>query len=149
MNTDNIDKYGHCVVCHKHMIVEKVIDGRVQSVFLPEHDHTEFLLNNGSRMRVCICKPCKGSVDLTSDKMHDNIMEAVIKGWQLEVNALVADDKKPEWTDITGKAHMDRVSKLDIDVHSEGIENHLIEERKNRIIGMLQSDETKEINAKD
>lgn len=137
MAIDNIDRFGHCAVCHRNMITEKVIDGRVQQVFKPEHGHAEFLLNNGSRMRVCMCLSCREKVNLDSEKVHGYIMDAVIKGWQLEVDALVADEKHPEWTEERGREHMEKYSSLEIDCYSDGLATHLLEERRQKVMQII------------
>ena len=32
------DKFGFCVKCHKNMIVEQIIDGRIQKRFTADYD---------------------------------------------------------------------------------------------------------------
>lgn len=134
---DNIDRYGHCVTCHKNLIIERAVDGKVIPMFTPEHDETEFLLTDGSKMRACICKPCKENVDLDSDKVKNYVMEAVINGWQLEVDSLVNDEKRFDWNKERGELHMDKYSKLKIDCHSEKLAKHVVEERKKELIDVV------------
>lgn len=139
-NTDKIDRFGCCCLCHRCMLTEKVIDGKVQTVFLSDMADTEFLLNDGSRMRITICKSCKNSMDLENPKVHDYIMQAVIKGWDLETKSWVADESKPDWTQDRYVKHMERYSKLSIDCYSEGVPGHVIQERKDNIIKMIEED---------
>lgn len=113
-NTDNIDKYGHCVVCHKNLLSKRVVEGQVVDMFLPTYDHTFFMLNDGSQMQVTICKPCKFHTDLTDPVVHDKIMQAVQKGWDLDKR--MGND--PNW-----ESHR---FKLDIEFHSENITNNSI-----------------------
>lgn len=113
-NTDDIDKYGHCIICHKNLLSKRVVDGKVVDMFLPTYDHTFFMLNDGSQMQTTICKPCKISTDLTDPTVHNNIMQAVQKGWDL-------DEKLGN--DISWKSHR---AKLDIEFHSENITNQNI-----------------------
>lgn len=112
INTDNIDKYGHCVICHKNLLTKRVVDGVVIDMFLPIYDHTFFMLNDGTQMQVTICKPCKQSTDLDNETVHSNIMEAVQKGWDLDKR--MSDNES--WD-----AHR---AKLDISFHSEDITNN-------------------------
>ena len=134
---DNIDRYGHCVTCHKSMMVERAVDGKVIPMFTPDYAETEFLLVDGSKMRVAICKPCKEHVDLASDKVKGYVMEAVINGWQLEVDSLVKDEKRPEWDVDRGKKHMARYSALKIECPSEGLEQHVITDKVKKLREVL------------
>lgn len=134
MNTDNIDRFGHCVACHKNLITKKVVDGQVIDMFLPIHDHTEFLLDNGSKMQVCICKPCKQTLDLNCPHKHKDFMEAVQKGWELEVKALIADESYPDWTEESGKRYLDKMSLLNIDCHIENKNKESINTRIKELV---------------
>ena len=134
MTVESIDKYGHCSKCHKNMIVERVVDGKVVVMFTPEHDETEFLLRDGSKMRVCLCKACKNSLDLDEPKIQKDIMGCVINGWQLEVDTLVRDEKRPDWDSERGKKHMNRYKNLTINCHSSQLAPHVIEEKKRQIL---------------
>src|ERR1043165_3892177 len=129
MNTDNIDRFGHCVCCHKNMLTKRVVDGKVIDMFLPEHDHTDFLLDNGSIMKVCMCKPCKQNVDLTSNKVQENIMEACLKGWELETKALVADQMLPNWTEETAQYYLKKMALLNIDCHADALSPVAVQDR--------------------
>lgn len=126
MNTDNIDRFGHCVVCHKNLITKRIVDGQVIEMFLPIHGHTDFMLDNGSIMKVCICTPCKESTDLNDPTVHANIMEAVQKGWLLETKILVADPTLPEWTQEKADSYLADMSKLSIDSSIEGIDKDVL-----------------------
>lgn len=64
------------------MLTEQVVDGRVIQRFIPEYTEEEFLLDNGSRMRVAMCKSCQINL---SDKDYNDIMQCVIKGWGKEL----------------------------------------------------------------
>ena len=134
----NIDKYGHCAICHNNLMVERVSDGKVINMFTPDKDETEFLLDDGSRMRISICRPCKLTIDFNDKKVIDNIMEAVINGWQLEVDTLVADEKRPEWTPERAKNHMKVYKEKNILFHSENSEHHVVEDARKIIIDKLE-----------
>lgn len=136
MDTDKIDRYGHCVNCCKNLIVKRVVDGKVVEMFSPLHDHTEFILDNGSRMRVCICKDCKSSINLSDNNVQKDIMKAVNKGWELETKSLVKDDKFPDWTPEYGKKYLDRMAKLSIGFHSENMDDNSIVEKIKNIRGV-------------
>lgn len=136
MNVDNIDKYNHCCVCHKNMTIERVVDNQVMVMFIPDKDEAEFMLDDGSRMRVCMCKKCKEENDLDDPDVQAQIMEAVINGWQLEVDAMILDKDRPDWTVEKGKAHMDIYSKRTIILKSEGIEKYHIDDRIKKIQDM-------------
>lgn len=89
----NFDKFGHCVLCHKNMVVEKVIDGKVQLGFTSDHMEEEFLLDDGSRMRVCMCKECNSKYD---HKDYDKIMQCVNAGWEKEMEERNWEDNRKE-----------------------------------------------------
>ena len=108
----DFDKYGHCVMCHKNMLIEQSIDGRVQQRFTTDYSETEYLLDDGSKMRVAICIDCKK--DLT-DKDIPKIMDCVKKGWEVEVKDL------KHWSEERKKAHLDKYFKREIVAHSENI----------------------------
>ena len=82
MPRPNIDVFGHCIRCSKKMIEEKVIDGRVQTVFTAEKGEIAYLLDDGSQMRVSMCKKCIEELDGSE---YDQVMNAVKKGWQHEL----------------------------------------------------------------
>ena len=145
MNTDNIDRFGHCVVCHKNLITKRVVDGKVIDMFLPTHDHTDFLLDNGSLMKVCMCKPCKQNVDLKSTKVQNYIMEACLKGWELETKGLIADEAKPNWNEDTAKIYLDKMAKLKIDCHSETLSPVVVKDRVKELTKiMVEPDQSKD-----
>jgi hypothetical protein len=116
MSIDNIDKYGFCVMCHINLITKRVVDGKVIEMFLPIHGETIFLLDNGSQMKVCMCKPCQQENDLQNPAVHSNIMDAVQKGWQLETKLLV---ENKTWDKEHGDKYLETMSKRTIDCHCE------------------------------
>ena len=130
MSIDRIDRYGHCCWCTKNLLTKRVVDGKVVDMFLPIYDEATFMLNNGSQMNVTICKPCKQSVDLNDPVVHDNIMQAVQKGWELETRMLIADDKQPDWTEESGKKYLEKMSELSIDCNSSDMDKYAIQQRQ-------------------
>lgn len=134
-NTDNIDRFGHCVICHNNLLTKRVVDGKVVDMFMPIYDETIFLLNNGSQMQVTICKNCKESTDLNDSVIHEQIMEAVQKGWQLETR-IKMDQDDPEWSKEKRDKYIEHMSKLDIDCHSENLDKHVIQNRQMELLNL-------------
>jgi len=91
----HIDKLGHCVQCGKNLITEKVVNTQhgmeVKRVFVPDYSEETFLLDDESKMRVVMCKPCKMGYD---EKDNKKVMKSVIAGWQKEVDELETWDKE-------------------------------------------------------
>ena len=137
MSTDNIDRFGHCVCCHRNMITKRVVDGKVIDMFLPDHDHTDFLLDNGSIMKVCMCKSCKEKVDLASPVVHGYIMEACQKGWELETKTLIADEEHPQWTEESAKVYLDRMAILKIDTHADSVSPVVLQDRVKQLTKIM------------
>lgn len=128
--TDKIDRYGHCVFCGENLLTKRVVDGKVVDMFLPTYDHTFFLLNTGSQMQVTICKDCKNSINLNHPDAHKQIIESVIKGWELE------EKNNP------GLYEKELSSNLSIDCHSEFLDKHIIKNRQMELLKM-SSEEVK------
>lgn len=122
----NIDRFGHCVVCHKAMIITQIIDEKEQVRFTPDYDTTQFLLDNGSMMKVAICKSCKNDV---TENDYNIIMEAVINGWDLETRYLVKDPKKSLWDEARRKKYMDEYSKRKIIFYAEGKPKDVVDKK--------------------
>lgn len=118
------DQYGHCVQCHKNLIIEAAIDGRVQQRWSVDADETQFLLSDGSRMRVCICKDCKGKL---TEADNSKIMKCVLKGWEREIDIMVLDPKKPEWDKQSKEKYMANYSRKEIITNSEDIKDPELE----------------------
>ena len=106
------DKYGHCVSCHRYLLMEKVIDGKVTEVNHPDYSEDEFLLDDGSRMRVAICTACRHGL---TEKDYKKIMVSVIKGWRTEIQYL------EHWTDEMRTKHMAKYSKRTILMKSTNV----------------------------
>lgn len=86
MKIDNIDKFGHCCLCHKNLIRNIVINGKVEGTWHPDKDEAYMKLNQGSLMPISLCRSCKESSDLRDSNVHISIMEAVNHGWMLEID---------------------------------------------------------------
>ncbi len=142
-DTSNIDKFGHCVICHKNLLTKRIVDGRQVDMFLPIYSDTMFLLNNGSQMQVTICTVCKETTDLSDPQVHSDIMDAVQKGWQLETQ-IKQESGDPEWTADKRDAYISNMSKLSIDCPSENLDKFVIQQRQivllNKIIEAVPED---------
>ena len=99
MKIKNIDKFGHCVICHKNLIRNIVIGGKVVGTWHPHKDEAYMISNIGALIPISICKPCKKTVVLDDSNVHENIMEAIKNGWELEIDHM---KKHPEmFSDFT------------------------------------------------
>jgi len=114
------DKYGHCVVCHKNMLIEAVIDNKVQKRFTPEYQETEFLLDDGSKMRVAICESCKSGI---SKKDETKIMDCVKEGWKVELDGL------PHWSNERKQKYLDKYMKLEIVCNSDNVPKDILDNK--------------------
>ena len=91
------DKYGYCVLCHRNLRYEQVINDKVMMRFDTDYDETEYLLDDGSKMRVAICKPCKAGL---TDEHNTKVMDSVKAGWVEEVKTLPwSEEKKQNYID--------------------------------------------------
>ena len=120
---DRIDKFGHCNICAKNLLTQRVVDGKVQDMFVPEYGDASFLLNDGSRMQVTICKDCQRNNELTDPKVQKDIMDACMKGWELETKKLTIDGATDNngnyirWSKEFGEKYLDHMKLKDIDIH--------------------------------
>lgn len=126
MSTDDIDKFGHCVICHKNLLTKRVVDGKVVDMLTPIYSDTMFLLNNGSQLPVTICKVCKAITDLKDPVVFVQVMAAVNKGWELEGKLKV---ETGEIDEEKRQRIFDSVKNLSIDCHSENMDRYAIQER--------------------
>ena len=122
----SFDKFGHCVFCHKRMIIEQVIDKKVQIRFTPDYDEVQVILNTGSKMRVAICKQCKEKEEY---KDYKTIMKTVYRGWEMETDELVKDEKKKKWTKERQKQYLDRQAKLEIVTTTHGKPDYALDKK--------------------
>lgn len=125
-NTMDYDKFGHCVKCHKGMYVEQIIGGKPTIRFTPDYTEKEYLLSDNTRMRVAICKDCKGSMTEDDD---DYVMSSVVKGWDVATDELVKDKKKRNWDKKKKDEYMDTYSKLKIVCTSEDTDKDVLDDK--------------------
>lgn len=114
------DKYGHCIQCHTNLRTQQVVGGKVIDRLLPDYDETDFLLDDGSRMRVCMCKKCKPSYD---EKDNKKVMDKVFRGWEYEVKEI------NKWSDEKKKDYLDRYKQRKIVCRSEGLPPDILENK--------------------
>src|ERR1700741_5625957 len=88
MEIKDIDKFGNCVSCHRNLVKNVVLNGKVEGVMDADADTSYFKLTNGSILVVPICKPCKATMNLDDPIVHDTIMKSVQEGWTLEMHMM-------------------------------------------------------------
>ena len=116
------DSFGCCVVCHKSMLIEEVIGGKVEKRFTHEYVEGEFLLDDGSKMRVAMCLDCKGKYSGT-DKEKSYIMDCVKAGWKKE------PPNMKDWSAEKTKAYNEKYDNLNIVSSSEDCSKDALEKR--------------------
>ena len=116
------DNHGHCVVCHEDMHYTQVIDGKPQERLGPLYAETEYMLDDGSKMRVAICSICKDKLK-DDDEEKKRIMDCVFKGWKHELEAYSKWDKKKK------DNYLKEYSKKKIVTRSERIDDDVLQKR--------------------
>lgn len=94
MKIDNIDKFGNCVGCHRHLVKNVVIGGKIQGVLDADASDSFFRLNTGSILVVPICKKCIKNMDLNDKDIQDEIWKEVMNGWQLELDHMKSNPNR-------------------------------------------------------
>lgn len=126
------DSYGHCVKCHRNLLQEAVIDGKIQERLSPDYSETEYMIDDGSRMKVAICKKCK--VDLKDTKEEKQyIIDCVIEGWKKEINDTKWDKEKKD-------KNIERYSKKKIVCKSEGLTNEILTKKLSDYVTILKKE---------
>ena len=110
------DKYGYCVLCHRNLRYEQVINDKVMMRFDTDYDETEYLLDDGSKMRVAICKPCKANL---TEENNAEVMTSVKSGWEEEVKVL-------PWSDAKKKDYLDTYKQKEIVCFSDGVPDDVL-----------------------
>ena len=124
MSKDNIDfdKHGHCVVCHEDMQYTEIIDGKPTVRLSPLYDETEYMLNDGSKMRVAICKPCKRTLK-DDDEEKKRVMDCVFKGWKHELQ------KYSHWDTKKKDDYLKKYSKRKIVTRASDVEPDVLSKK--------------------
>jgi len=120
------DKFGCCIKCHKYLLREVIDRGRVVMAPTPDADSEMLLLNDGSRMRVSMCRECKQGL---KDSDLPYLMDAALQGWEWETDQLVEDPNNPEWDEVKKKKHMDHQRKLKAITRPSGLSKIEISKR--------------------
>ena len=116
------DKHGHCVICHEDMLYTEVIDNKPQKRLGPLYSEIEYLLDDGSKMRVAICLNCKNDIkDDGEEKVR--VRDCVFKGWKNEVKDIKTWDKKRK------DDYLKKYGKLKIVSRSDGVESDVLSKR--------------------
>ena len=113
--------FGVCTKCDKLLLQDKAIDGKVKQVFTPDYTNVTMLLNDGSKMRVAMCRGCADSWVNSEDERND-IMRKVWRGWQHEVETFA------EWDEDKKKDYLDRYSKKRILLRADTLPGDVIKE---------------------
>lgn len=116
------DLHGHCVKCHEDMSIVEIIDGKPERRLTGKYMEEDYLLNDGSKMRVAICKDCKRSLKDTDSELTQ-IMTCVFKGWEHEIG------KYSHWSDEKKVNHLNTYSKKKIVVRSKGLGEDMLAKR--------------------
>ena len=110
MPLQNLDKFGNCIYCHRQLVMNRVVGGKIQTVLDPDASDSFFKLNTGSILVVPICKVCKATVDLDDPTVQAEVMVSVNEGWQLELNHMKENpqlfpDHTPEKEDVVNSLY--------------------------------------------
>lgn len=117
----NHDVFGHCVLCHKNLLITQVVDGKELQRFKPNHGEVEYLLDDSTKMRVCMCKDCQEGMQHT-DKERAIIMNCVIDGWKHEVETY------SHWEQDKKDSYIKEYSKKRMVTHTKNKADDLLEE---------------------
>lgn len=116
------DRHGHCVVCHEDMYYTQIIDNKPQQRLSPLYGEIEYLLDDGSKMRVAVCNDCKGELK-NDEEETTRIMDCVFKGWRHEL------DKYSHWDNDKKKKYLKEYSKRKIVMRSERLDDDIIQKK--------------------
>jgi len=124
MKINDIDKFGNCVSCHRQLVRNVVVGGKVQGILDSDASDSFFRLNTGSILVVPICKSCKKNIKLSDPETHDKILAEVMNGWELEIHHMKRNPEHfKDFTPEKEKALRDMYSGLKIVKHER---NHKV-----------------------
>lgn len=74
-----------CVNCGKELMTEQYIDGQIRNRLTTDYDEVLYKLNDGSSMRVAVCKKCQ-----KAKKKVDNevVLKNVKSAWKRELTRI-------------------------------------------------------------
>lgn len=116
------DLHGHCVSCHEDMSIIEIIDGKPQRRLTGKYMEEDYLLNDGSQMRVAICKDCKEGLK-DDDEERSRIMDCVFKGWEHELK------NYSHWDDDKKSNHLKVYSQKRIVTRTKGLGKDMLKKR--------------------
>ena len=116
------DKHGHCVICHEDMLYTQIIDSKPQQRLGALYSEVEYMLNDGSKMRVAVCIPCKDTLR-DDDEEKSRVMDCVFKGWEHELR------KYSHWDKLKKKNYLKEYSKKKIVTRSERVDSDVLQKR--------------------
>lgn len=108
----DFDKLGHCVKCHCEIGTEQVFKSETGNelkaiVWSERKKEVQFELNDGSKMKVFICKDCLASLDKYE---YPSVMESVKRGWWHELeHSQWSFDKKVKYIQDYSKLEIEGV----------------------------------------
>jgi hypothetical protein len=118
--TIDYDLFGHCVLCHKYMLTQAVIDCQVINRFDDTFREGMVVLSDGSPMRISLCDCC---YDNYTEEDYEKMYASILKGWEVEMKA------NPKFDDERIKNYMDRYNKKKIIFDTRGLTQAQIEKR--------------------
>jgi len=122
MTRPNKDVFGHCINCGKNMNVEKVVDGKLIHMFTGDKVDVQYLLNDGSLMRVTSCAKCKEALTGSAEELKE-VMDIVWRGWQHEVETF------SHWSEDRKANYLKNQKNLKIEVRADNKDLHDIDNR--------------------
>ena len=98
-----IDRLWHCVNCGKKLY-QTVVDseGKIEKEKLPDFGEWEYLLSDGTYMRVCMCEGCK-----KTDIDTKEVMQTVRNGWYEGI-------EKNNWSKERKDSYKEKYDKIEI-----------------------------------
>lgn len=128
------DTFGYCINCGKKMVDMKVIDGISKIKLSGEYTTVMFKLNDGSEMRLAMCRGCADKWDDNeSSKIH--IMQKVYRGWQHEVETF------SHWDEDKKKNYLEEYSKKRIVIRSDKLPSDSVERTYNKYKELKQKED--------
>lgn len=125
-----LSEFAPCVICKKNLITNKVIDGKVQKVFIADQGLSEFMLNNGSILTVCMCKTCKGCYDLHDLRVHDLVIKGCMDGWNVETQILVDGN---HWDNKQRNDYLNKMNELSIHSNIDNLDKNKLEDLSKKV----------------
>ncbi len=102
-------------------------------MFDGDYREMNFILNDGSNMRVATCEACllkyEGMNEVDKEKENKSVMANVYAGWEYEAQILVADKKKTEWDDKKRENYLSRYKQLEIVTNTDKLDPAVVERK--------------------